>query len=51
MSTEYTISSKVMECGSKGRTIPLFFPWLDSTAEPSLPELSARHLRYNCSET
>jgi len=49
MSTEYTISSKVIECGSKGRTIPFFFPWLDSTIEPSLP-VSAGHLkRKKCS--
>jgi len=51
MSTEYTTSSKVMECGSKGRTIPFFFPWPDSTTEPPLPELSARHLKYNYSAT
>jgi hypothetical protein len=47
MSTEYTISSKVIECGSNGRTIPFFFPWLDSVTESPLPELSERQLKKN----
>lgn len=50
ISTEYTISSKVIECGSNGRTIPFFFPWLDSDTESPLPELSEREEK-KCSAT
>jgi hypothetical protein len=41
MSTEYTTWSKVIECGSKGRTIPLFFLWLEFTTLSDSPELAA----------
>jgi hypothetical protein len=51
MSTEYTISSKVIECGSNGRTIPFFFPWLDSVTESPLLELSERQCKKKCSAT
>jgi len=40
MSTEYTTSSKAIECGSKGRTMPLLSLWLGSALfDP--PELAA----------
>jgi len=42
MSTEYTISSNVIEYGSKGRTIPLFFSRLESATAVDLLEFSAQ---------
>jgi hypothetical protein len=41
MSTEYTISSNAIEYGSKGRTIPLLFPWLESATALDLLEFPA----------
>jgi hypothetical protein len=32
------ISSKIRECGSNGRTIPLFLMWLDSTMPSGLTD-------------
>ena len=38
MSTAYLISSKEIDRGSKGRTIPLFLLWSASVMEPTLAD-------------